>query len=299
MPPTRPTPPGGQPESPQLAPMVLVSMGNSRTRVTVAESGQLRPSVIHPTDDQPGLASAIAELAREQGDPPRPVVLASVNASAAEDLEMRLSGQGLDVQRFGRDLPIPIALDMDDPTTVGQDRLLDALGAFHRSQQACIVIDAGTAITVDFVDGEGTFHGGAIGPGLGMMLRALHEQTAALPKVTLDPALAPPPQFDPEDPNPMARTPFGKSTPHAMTVGVVSAARGMVHLLIDRYADFYNGYPRVVATGGDAGLLFEHDALVEHVVPDLTLLGMLAALERLAKLDEEHGDDLEAGEGSA
>ena len=142
---------------------------------------------------------------------------------------------------------------------------------------------------MDFVDGQGVFHGWAIAPGLQMMLRALHEQTAALPLVAMSREMLPPPanvDSEVEDANP----PFGKDTAHAIALGVASAVRGLAHELIDRYAVFYKAYPRVVATGGDAPLLFESDPLVEAIVPDLTLIGMLEAIRRLEKIDEHVAD---------
>lgn len=268
--------------------LLLVSIGNTRTRVAAVRDDALEPSRVLATGEPGEAARVIAELALADGDGSSRVVIATVNPNAAGAIEAALRGTGVDVLRFGRELAIPMVNTLEDDSTVGQDRLLDALGAFARSKQACIVIDAGTAITVDFVDGEGTFHGGAIAPGVAMMLRALHEQTAALPAVTLTPELVPsvePPMEGDE------KSPFGKTTTQAMSIGVVSAARGLVHLLIDRYAEFYNAYPRVVATGGDAAMLFENDPLVEAIVPDLTLIGMLEAVQRLDALADAGGDD--------
>lgn len=268
--------------------LLLVSIGNTRTRVAAVRDDALEPSRVLATGEPGEAARVIAEMALAVGDGSSRVVIATVNPNAAGAIEAALRGTGVDVLRFGRELAIPMVNSLEDDSTVGQDRLLDALGAFARSKQACIVIDAGTAITVDFVDGEGTFHGGAIAPGLAMMLRALHEQTAALPAVTLTPELVPsvePPMEGDE------KSPFGKTTTQAMSIGVVSAARGLVHLLIDRYAEFYNAYPRVVATGGDAAMLFENDPLVEAIVPDLTLIGMLEAVQRLDALADAGGDD--------
>lgn len=252
-----------------------MSVGNTRTRIARVEGGKLQPSRVLDNAD-PGTAAAIAEAAqagREGGA--LPTLLASVNAGASEKFETELERAGVSVTRFGRDVPIPVRNTLDDDSTVGHDRLLDALGAFSRARQACIVIDAGTAVTVDFVDGEGTFHGGVIAPGAQMMLDALHERTSALPAVRLTPE-----GVAPRD------TPFGKTTSRAMSLGVAAAVRGLVHDLIDRYAEFYGAYPRVIATGGDAALLFEGDELVEHIVPDLTLIGMHAAAELLEQIDD-------------
>jgi len=145
------------------------------------------------------------------------------------------------VARLGEDLGLPLHHTLDDATTLGQDRALNAIGAFARAGQACVIVDAGTAITVDFIDGVGTFHGGMIAPGLNMMLRALHEQTAALPKIELaDPGIE--------------RGVYGKDTAHAMLLGVMTSARGLLHAAIDKYAEAYGAYPQVIATGGDAAI---------------------------------------------
>jgi len=99
-----------------------------------------------------------------------------------------------------------------------------------------------------------------------MMLRALHERTAALPllEATIPDA---------------ARGVFGKDTRHAMLLGARAAVIGMVRYLIDQYADSYGAYPQVIATGGDAASLFEDEPLVEHIVPDLQLVGILEAVK--------------------
>jgi type III pantothenate kinase len=256
--------------------VVLVSVGNTRTRFAVGELGEARPGQLEPSRvfenaDLPALAGAIADEA-DRADATS-VFVASVNPRVSEELAHLLEQTGqLKIQLFHTDLPIPIAHTLTDPSTVGQDRLLSALGAFSRSQQACIIIDAGTAVTVDFVDGQGTFHGGAIAPGIRMMADALHEHTASLPRAEIAAGhLHPPPE-----------APFGKDTVEAINLGVTASVVGLAHLLIDRYAQFYEAYPRVVATGGDAPFLFENDPLVEQIVPDLVLVGMLAACEMLA-----------------
>lgn len=270
--------------APMPAPLVLVSVGNTRTRLACVEDNTLQPSIVLESDNAEAIAAAIAGLL-ENAPADSTAVLASVNAPAANAIETALLARDIRVLRFGRELEIPIITALTDDSTVGQDRLLDAMGAFARSKQACVVIDAGTAVTVDFVDGEGVFQGGAIAPGLSMMLDALHEKTAALPSVRLSPELLP--AKGPDDP---VAPPFGKHTSQAMVLGALAAVRGMVHHLIDAYAEYYEAYPRVIATGGDAPMLFENDPLVELVVPDLALVGMLEAVRTLESLEESDDD---------
>ena len=140
------------------------------------------------------------------------------------------------------------------------------------------MVDMGTAITVDFVDGEGVFHGGAILPGVSMMLSSLHEQTAHLPELTYR-------KLDPKSSDP------GKQTDDAMILGVTAAASGAIRFLAERYAQFYEGYPQIIATGGDMGLL-EDDELIEAFVPDLQLHGIRVACKMI--LENEDRDLVDA-----
>jgi len=254
--------------SEQQADVILISVGNTRARMAAAYGSMLEPSRVARCDVPEELLQTARELAQQNGTDQ--VLIASVNDHAATRLEAALAAdRTLHVQRLGRDIPLRIPNTLTDDTTVGQDRLLNAMGAFARAKQACIIIDAGTAVTVDFVDGEGTFHGGAIAPGLTMMRDALHAGTAALPKAEISQALL----------HKDGEPPFGKNTVEAINLGVSASIIGLAHHLIDRYAAFYEAYPRVVATGGDAAYLFENDDLVETVVPDLALIGMLTAWE--------------------
>jgi type III pantothenate kinase len=167
-------------------------------------------------------------------------------------------------------------IQLDPETITGMDRLLNALAAYRRLRQACVVVDAGTAVTIDFVDGEGTFHGGAIAPGARMQLRSLHRQTAALPEIEFR---------KPDDET------FGRSTAEAMLRGVYHGIRGAVWRLVERYADRYGAYPHVIATGGDAEVLFADDELVDRIVPELTLHGIAACVEHaLAARPDEDGE---------
>ena len=138
-------------------------------------------------------------------------------------------------------------------------------------KQACIIVDAGTAVTVDFVDGEGTFHGGAIAPGGALQLRALHEHAAALPELKF---------------NAPTDEAFGRSTSQAMLQGVYHGIRGMIWRLVEQYAEAYGAYPMVIATGGDAEILFARDELIDRIVPDLTLMGIAAAARRSLVSDD-------------
>jgi len=258
--------------------LLAVAVGNTRTRFGMFNGKDLQDPTSLPNSDSSAIVDAIVKASESTHG--APIVIASVNAAVADQLERALTdAQGETVYRIGRDVAIPMSHTLSDASTLGQDRLLCAFGAYQRAGQACVVVDAGTAITVDFVDGEGVYHGGIIAPGLNMMLAALHEHTAALPKLVYSPPA--------ED-----LGPFGKDTRHAMLLGVRSAAQGLVRLTAERYAEHYEAYPQIVATGGDAPALFQDDPVVEHIVPDLQLIGIReACVAALTSNDEDDDPD--------
>lgn len=241
--------------------IIAMNVGNSRVQIGSFEDGQLGPT--EHLDKLEAAASAqlvVQWWAKIADDPNAAILLASVNDEVADPLTAMIEDQlSVGIYRIGKDLPVPVDLRLDPETLTGVDRLLNAAAAYDHLQQACIIIDAGSAITIDFVDGEGTFHGGAIAPGGTMQLQALHEHAAGLPEL---PFAAP----DSE--------PFGRSTSQAMLKGVFHGIQGMVQRLVEQYAEYYSAFPQIVATGGDAQLLFENEELVENIVPELTLLGI-------------------------
>ena len=135
-----------------------------------------------------------------------------------------------------------------------------ACGAWslHRGE-ACLVIDAGTCITVDFVDGGGTYHGGAIMPGLRMNLQALHTFTAKLPLIDIDGVTKAPV--------------LGRSTEESIVAGTLGATL----LALAGYVALYREKSpalRVLLTGGDAQRLMAAGATGWEHQPLLTMIGL-------------------------
>ena len=260
---------------------VAVSVGNSRTQLGLFIHGDLEGSERFDNQELAAVVQNVLEWWQRIAELPHAcVLLASVNSRVANRLAAMIEDQlSIKIYRVGEDLPVPIGHQLDPETITGIDRLLNAAAAYDRIQQACVIIDAGTAVSVDFVDGEGIFHGGAIAPGATLQLQALHEHTAALPELQLT---AP----DGEA--------FGRSTAQAMLRGVFHGLRGAVQRLIEQYAEQYGAYPQVIATGGDAQILFEDEELVDNIVPDLTLLGMATAARQALTGDQVDGPDARA-----
>lgn len=252
--------------------IVAVNVGNTRTALGLFQQGSLIRSERVQNSDRNGLVAAIRAALSELDDSDEPsIVMASVNEAVAEEIASTLSAQtNCELFTIGDDLAVPIGTHLDPETITGVDRLLNAAAAWDRMQSACVIVDAGTAVTVDFVDGAGIFQGGAIAPGASMQLRSLHEGTAALPLIRFE--------------RPESET-FGKNTRQAMLQGVTFGIRGLVWRLVERYAEKYGAFPPVIATGGDAELVFADDELVNRIVPDLTLLGIAAAARAAGRLE--------------
>ena len=264
--------------------LILISIGNSRSRIAHAKltgtttAGDLQPATVFGSGDTQAMVDHVVKLADVLDVELSRVVVATVNEPAAKALLEKLAKlPGLpstvkltftgDGDGLATGLKIPLAVDLDAAATPGVDRLLCALAAHDRSRSACVVIDVGTAVTVDLVGRFGTFQGGVIAPGLSAMLGALHSTATALPKIES-------PKSAQED---APAVPLGKNTRDAMLIGCIEAIRGLCYRMIDRYAEVEGSYPRIIATGGDAGLLFRDDELIEHIVPDLVLIGMQTA----------------------
>jgi len=252
--------------------LLAVSVGNTRTRVGAFLEGELREVSTFRNGRQDRITSAIQEAYKPlQGVEDAYVVMSSVNPEAG-DAALKMLKQLLDreILRVEKDMPIPIGRQLDPEALVGEDRLLNAAAAFDKIGQACVVVDAGTAITIDYIDGAGTFHGGAIVPGAQLMLDALTQRTALLPEVEF-------------------RKPaelIGHNTVEAMLTGAFYGIRGIVRSVTEAYAVHAGQYPTVIATGGDAQVLFRDDEFVNRVIPDLGLHGIAITLRKLLEQGE-------------
>jgi type III pantothenate kinase len=179
------------------------------------------------------------------------VLVASVQRRAAARFVDAASNWAIDTNRECsiRQLTyedVPMAIRVDEQHRVGVDRLLGALAAnrIRGNDRAAIVIDHGTAITVDLVGADGAFEGGAILPGTATSARALAEQTDALPLVMMDCLVEVP-------------TPVGTSTEHAIHSGLYWGSLGAIRELVSRMSADLELPPDVFIAGGDSARLAE------------------------------------------
>lgn len=254
--------------------LLAVSLGNTRTKVAAVMEGRLEAVAAVPNGDWAGLGAALRQAAQVlEAYPDAPVVAASVNPPFLAKVAAlaKAEAPGREWLRTEEDLDIPIGRQLDPESLVGEDRLLNAAAAYSLFKQACVVVDAGTALTVDLVDGAGTFHGGAILPGAKTMLAALASGTAQLPEVELK----------------KPQECIGHNTQEALRCGAFYGLRGAVRELVEQYATAIGQYPLVVATGGDAELLFGGFELIDRIVSDLTLRGVALAWQQAGQAEPE------------
>jgi len=158
---------------------------------------------------------------------------------------------------------LPVLVGVDNPNRVGIDRLAAAAAAAHLvNSRPSIVIDAGTAITIDLIQPPNTFCGGAILPGMKLQLTALGAGTEGLPTVSVN--VAQPPEL------------IGRNTTAAIQSGVFWGAVGSIREIVARMQDAHS-VERVFLTGGAGSALQSHLGIATQMEPDLVLQGIRLA----------------------
>ncbi|TWU30342.1 type III pantothenate kinase [Bythopirellula polymerisocia] len=199
------------------------------------------------------------------------VALASVNPAAAGVVEKLFSQLSYPAVRVLTGSDLPIVLQVKEPQRVGIDRLLNAVAVnrIRKTEQPAIVMDLGTAVTVDLIGSNGDFLGGAILPGWSLSASALHGAASSLPLLSPDNLQLP-------------EHGLGKCTTEAMAAGLTWGLVGALEKLIAMYSEFSHSKPQLFLTGGNAPLLLE--SLNESVGPvrhvsHLVLAGIALACE--------------------
>lgn len=164
----------------------------------------------------------------------------------------------------GRQHLAEVPLDVDEPTAVGVDRLINVLAARRLAAGPLVVVDFGTATTFDAVSAEGAFLGGAIAPGLGIAAEALFARAALLPRIAL---VAPP-------------AAIGRSTVTNMQSGLVLGYAALVEGMVARMRRELGGAATTIATGGFAETVAAACPAIDSVAPALTLDGLRLVWQR-------------------
>jgi len=159
-----------------------------------------------------------------------------------------------------------MAIDVQEPQSLGADRAVNTIAAHALHDGDLIVIDFGTATTVDWVDFRGAYKGGIIAPGINLSLDALVAAAAKLPRIGIE---------APADP-----TVIGRDTVSQMQIGIYWGYIAMIEGLVARMKAEVGRPVTVVATGGLAVLFEKNTPIFDFIEPDLTIQGLAMMWER-------------------
>lgn len=237
---------------------IVIDMGNTQTKAAIFKDGsmiwkgentsvQAIAETIQNFDVRQGMICSVAQ------DPYK-----LINALPAE----------LTLSVLSPETKVPFLNRYTTPQTLGMDRVAGVCGAMQLFPDTnCLVIDAGTCVTYDFITADRNYLGGAISPGLHMRLKAMHHFTAKLPELQIDEA---PDQW------------IGDSTKASMLSGAYFGMLGEINEMIRRYEDQFGSVQPVIC-GGDAHKFDKRTKKNIFAAPDLVLVGLNHIIESYAQ----------------
>ena len=258
--------------------LLAIDIGNTNITLGIHDGSswrvQWRLRTIHDqTVDEYGIYLKMLLREVELVDVVDRVILSSVvPALTATFREVCSRYLGLNVQVVTADLDTGIRVATDNPSEVGADRIVNAVAAFHSYGGPTIVVDMGTATTLDYISADGALMGVIIFPGMKLTHDALARRAAQLSHVSLE---APPHVL-------------GRNTIHAVQSGLIFGYASMVEGLVGRLRK-EQAIPeaQVIGTGGLIGLLAPHTLVFDHLDPWLTLSGLRLIAERQMSVHQQ------------
>jgi type III pantothenate kinase len=256
--------------------LLAIDAGNTNTVFALVDDGEIRARWRIATDPRrtadeysvwlyqllalEGLAKADVDAVIVGTVVPRATHNLEVLASKYFGVKAIIAGQG--------SAAWPIALDVDEPHSVGADRVLNAIAAHSRHAGDLIIVDFGTATTFDVVDRQGAYKGGIIAPGINLSIDALVNAAAKLPRI----AIATPPDDQV----------IGRTTESQMLTGIYWGYVAMIEGLVARIRNEVGRPVTVVGTGGLAVLFDKRTEVFDAVEPDLTIQGLSLLYQGIA-----------------
>ena len=244
--------------------LLVFDVGNSRLKAALYDGDRLIARVsIGGVRDATQVVNVLKSRFAPTGTPDH-CLIASVVRGADEVIHKAVQTVwAIAPQVVDTDMDLGIDVAVSRPDHVGIDRLLQASEAFRVCAGSVVVAAFGSALTVDLVTADGVFRGGTIAPGLGMGLRALHDETSFLPQVALQPP----------------DSAVGTDTVSCIRAGVIYGAAGAVERLFGELAP--DGRATLVLTGGDAEVIAPFIKFPHRVEPDLVLRALVSLDRRI------------------
>lgn len=244
--------------------LLVFDVGNSRLKAALYDDGRpIARASISGVQDATQVVSVLESRFVPRGTPNRCLVASVVRGADEVIREAVQQVWGLMSQVVDTDMDLGIDVAVPRPDHVGIDRLLQASEAFRVCAGSVVVAAFGSALTVDLVTAGGVFRGGTIAPGLGMGLRALHDETSLLPHVALQPP----------------DSAVGTDTTSCIQAGVIYGAAGAVERLFSELAP--DGRATLVLTGGDAEVIAPFINYPHRVEPDLVMRALVSLDRRI------------------
>jgi type III pantothenate kinase len=251
--------------------LLAMDAGNTNVTVGVFEGAELVTSwrlrtIREQTADEWGIQlRSLFQLAELDVEQIQGVAIASVVPPLDRQLaEVSRRYFGAEARFVSVDQDLGLRVEIDNPREAGADRLANAAAAFAKYGGPCVVVDLGTTINFDVVDGEGAFLGGIFIPGIGIAISGLFEKTARLPLVDFR---AP-------------RQLIGKNTVDCIQSGLYHSIIYSIDGILQRLREELGAELRIVGTGGQANLIVSGSRYLKVVDENLTLEGVRMIWER-------------------
>jgi type III pantothenate kinase len=243
---------------------LIVDIGNSFIKVALVDGGNVISTQRLTFDEGVDVESLMATYPSLQR-----AIVASSGVDTSQ-IASQLRCAGLKVLEMTSLTPIPIGNDYLSPQTLGVDRLAAAVGVVKcMGYEDCLIIDFGTAITIDLVEG-GVFRGGNISPGMRTRFRALHDYTQRLPECEpTDEVLA-----------------LGRTTSQAIEQGVMQGIVNEIEGYISAFSK-KNAKITLILTGGDAKFFVKRIKNTIFAKCDAVVLGLNTILEYNANIEND------------
>jgi type III pantothenate kinase len=258
--------------------LLAIDAGNTNVVFALVEDGAIRARWRIATDPRrtaDEYAVWLSQLLALEGytrDVVEGVIIATVVPRALHNLQVLASKYFRTEALIAGRPPVAwgIAIDVDEPATLGADRAVNTIAAHALHPGDLIVIDFGTATTLDVSDYTGAYKGGIIAPGINLSLDALVTAAAKLPRIAIE--------------APATTSVIGRNTVDQMHIGIYWGYIAMIEGLIARLKTEVGRPVTVIATGGLATLFEQHTAIFDRIEPDLTIQG-LAMMWQSAHID--------------
>ncbi len=245
--------------------LLVIDVGNSNIKFALMDGenvvAQWRMASEHDRSGKE-YADYIAPLLHKAGysDDIEGMIISTVVPQILENLQI-FGREYIGVEALiAHQMDMGLAINVDSPSSVGSDRLVNAIGAHDQYEGDLIIISLGTATTMDHIGKDGSYNGGLIAPGLALSRDALAHAAAQLPHIDLK-------RLD-------DNSVIGKNSNDQISIGLYWGYHALLEGLIAKMRQEIEGPVTIIATGGLSALFDTEDKIFDHIDPNLTLRGL-------------------------